>query len=55
MGFFEWLGFRNPRDAPQVPDVRDNVRDSSTVFALVTGVRVRAYSCIQPPPSEVSR
>ena len=32
MGFFNWLGFGNPRDAPALPDMRDNVRDSGTLF-----------------------
>ena len=34
MGFFNWLGFGNPRDAPALPDVRDNVRDSGTLFVF---------------------
>ena len=32
MGFLNWLGFRQPRDAPGLPDVSDSVRDSGTVF-----------------------
>ena len=32
MGFLNWLGFNQPRDAPAVPDVSDSVRDSGTVF-----------------------
>ena len=34
MGFMNWLGFGNPRDAPALPDVRDNVRDSGTLFVF---------------------
>ena len=34
MGFFNWLGFGNPRDAPALPDVRDNVRDSGTLLVF---------------------
>ena len=34
MGFMSWLGFKYPRDAPAVPDVRDDVRDSGTVFVF---------------------
>ena len=34
MGFFNWLGFGNPRDAPALPDIRDNVRDSGTLFVF---------------------
>ena len=34
MGFFNWLGFGNPRDEPALPDVRDNVRDSGTLFVF---------------------
>ena len=34
MGFMNWLGFGNPRDAPALPDVRDNVRDSGTLFVV---------------------
>ena len=32
MSFREWLGFPRARDAPQIPDVRDNVRDSGQLF-----------------------
>ena len=31
MGFMNWLGFNSPRDAP---DIRDNVRDSGTLFVF---------------------
>ena len=34
MGFMEWLGFHQPRDAPAVPNIRDNVRDSGTLFVF---------------------
>ena len=34
MGFMNWLGFGNPRDAPDIPDVRANVRDSGTLFVF---------------------
>ena len=34
MGFINWLGFNNPRDAPRVPDVRNDVRDSGTLFVF---------------------
>ena len=33
MGFFEWLGI-SPRDAPTLPDVTDNVRDSGQTFVF---------------------
>ena len=34
MGFLDWLGFNNPRDAPKVPDIRNDVRDSGTLFVF---------------------
>lgn len=45
MGFRDWIGGRHPRDAPgditkkahlteKLPDIRDNVRDSSSLFAF---------------------
>ena len=34
MGFMNWFGFGNPRDAPALPDIRDNVRDSGTLFVF---------------------
>ena len=34
MSFINWLGFGKPRDAPALPDVVDNVRDSGTVFVF---------------------
>ena len=34
MGFLNWLGFRYPRDAPDVPDIRDDVRDSGSLFVF---------------------
>lgn len=35
MKLMEWLGFHQPRDAPApVPNIRDNVRDSGTLFVF---------------------
>lgn len=34
MSFISWLGFNSPRDAPKIPDVRDNVRDSGGLFVF---------------------
>ena len=34
MGFMEWLGFHQPRAGPTVPEIRDNVRDSGTLFVF---------------------
>ena len=34
MDIMNWLGFKNPRDAPQMPDIRDDVRDSGTLFVF---------------------
>lgn len=34
MGFLNWLGFKYPRDAPEAPDIRDDVRDSGTLFVF---------------------
>lgn len=34
MSFINWLGFNNPRDAPKEPDIRNNVRDSGTLFVF---------------------
>ncbi len=33
MGFFEWMGL-SPRDAPELPEVTDNVRDSGQTFVF---------------------
>lgn len=33
MGLFEWLGI-SPRDAPDIPEVTDNVRDSGQTFVF---------------------
>ena len=33
MGFLEWMGL-SPRDAPKVPEVTDNVRDSGQTFVF---------------------
>ena len=34
MGFLSHLGFNRPRDAPEVPRIVDNVRDSGTLFVF---------------------
>ena len=34
MKFMEWLGFRQSRAGPAAPDIRDNVRDSGTLFVF---------------------
>ena len=34
MGFLSWLGFSKPRDAPMLPDIQDNVRDSGNLFVF---------------------
>lgn len=34
MGLLNWLGFNKPRDAPSLPDIRDNVRDSANLFVF---------------------
>lgn len=50
MGFMQWLGFSNPRDAPSVPEIRDNVRDSGTLFVFGkadSGVNVDEKSAMQ--------
>ena len=50
MGFMQWLGFSNPRDAPKVPDIRGNVRDSGTLFVFGkadSGVNVDEKSAMQ--------
>ena len=44
MGFFSWLGFARPRDAPEdtksertgLPEITDNVRDSGQTFFFGT-------------------
>ena len=49
MGFFEWLGAR-PRDAPAIPKIEDNVRDSGQVFVFGradSGERVDEKSAMQ--------
>ena len=33
MGFLQWLGI-SPRDAPKLPTITDNVRDSGQIFVL---------------------
>lgn len=54
MGFFEWLGFGKPRDAPaaepELPDIQDNVRDSGQTFMFgraESGERVDEKSSLQ--------
>ncbi|MBR2769918.1 MAG: phage portal protein [Solobacterium sp.] len=50
MGFMNWLGFKYPRDAPQIPDIRDDVRDSGTLFVFGkadSGVTVDEKSAMQ--------
>ena len=58
MGFFSWLGFGKPRDAPEgakterpgLPAITDNVRDSGQTFFFGTassGERVDEKSAMQ--------
>ena len=50
MGFMNWLGFKYPRGAPQIPDIRDDVRDSGTLFVFGkadSGVTVDEKSAMQ--------
>ena len=50
MGWREWLGFPKPRDAPRLPEVTDNVRDSGSLFVFGTansGERVDEKSAMQ--------
>ena len=49
MGLFNWLGI-SPRDAPALPDIRDNVRDSGQTFVFGkadSGERVDEKSAMQ--------
>ena len=49
MGFFEWMGL-SPRDAPKLPEVTDNVRDSGQTFVFGradSGERVDEKSAMQ--------
>ena len=49
MGFFEWLGI-SPRDAPTLPAITDNVRDSGQTFVFGkadSGERVDEKSAMQ--------
>lgn len=49
MGFFDWVGSRS-RDAPKVPKIEDNVRDSGQVFVFGradSGERVDEKSAMQ--------
>ena len=34
MGFLSRFGFNKPRDAPKIPDISDNVRDSGNLFVF---------------------
>ena len=34
MGFLSLFGFNKPRDAPELPDIQDNVRDSRNLFVF---------------------
>lgn len=34
MGFMSRFGFNKPRDAPKIPDISDNVRDSGNLFVF---------------------
>ena len=50
MGFLQWLGIKNPRDEPKLPDIQDNVRDSGTLFVFGqanSGERVDERSAMQ--------
>lgn len=52
MGFRQWLGFTNPRDAPKetIPKIEDNVRDSGGIFVFGmanSGERVDEKSALQ--------
>ena len=50
MGFLNWLGFNQPRDAPEVPGIRDDVRDSGTLFVFGksdSGMNVDEKSAMQ--------
>lgn len=49
MGFFDWIGSRS-RDAPKIPKIEDNVRDSGQVFMFGradSGERVDEKSAMQ--------
>ena len=49
MGFLEWLGFES-RDAPELPEINDNVRDSGQTFVFGradSGERVDEKSAMQ--------
>ena len=50
MGWREWFGFPKPRDAPRLPEITDNVRDSGSLFVFGTansGERVDEKSAMQ--------
>ena len=49
MGFLNWLGL-SPRDAPALPEITDNVRDSGQTFVFGradSGERVDEKSAMQ--------
>ena len=49
MGFLSWLGI-SPRDAPALPEITDNVRDSGQTFVFGradSGERVDEKSAMQ--------
>ena len=49
MGFLQWLGI-SPRDAPKLPTITDNVRDSGQIFVFGkadSGERVDERSAMQ--------
>lgn len=50
MSLLSWLGISKPRDAPSLPDIRDNVRDSGNLFVFGmthSGERVDERTAIQ--------
>ena len=54
MSFLSWLGISKPRDAPMLPDIQDNVRDSGNLFVfgiantlLNQGIRVKWLTAMQ--------
>ena len=50
MGFMEWLGLVEPRDDPELPEVRDDLRDSGEIFYFGrsdAGERVDEKSAMQ--------
>ena len=50
MGLLQWMGLSKPSDAPKLPDISDNVRDSGGLFVFGTatsGERVDEKSAMQ--------